>query len=177
MYPHGEEGGTRVTVALSDKGIGMPAQKLLPPKDELRKMLEAGLTHQQIADKVSEQVGRPISRSSVSVAISREGLSDTKPRYTETVPWRVSVEHQAEYDLWMLRTAARAEREGEESLPADLLRRLVNWKRRLQEADAVVDYSPLLERGFVWVRRRPGVDKGLIREPAKARTRRAKVDA
>jgi hypothetical protein len=51
-----------------------------------------------------------------------------------------------------------------EQLPGKKQEYVHSWLRRLEEADAVVAYSP--ETGFSYAARRPGIDTGLIREPS-----------
>lgn len=121
------------------------------------------MTQQEIADVLTARTHYPITRSAVSVALSRAGLTN-RVRYSTTLPWRVQARHSDHYDAYMLRLAGRMETG--RKLSADEQRRFASWKRRLDEAGCVVHYEPRSEQGFWWVPRRPGVDCGLIREPA-----------
>lgn len=143
----------------------MAATRKLPSDRELEKMLDLGLTHQEIADQVSQQIGEPVTRAAVSVAVSRAGLADRRKRYDEMIPWRVKVAHQSSYDLWMLRIAARLDRGV--AVTDEERGRFDRWKARLDDEDLVVDYDSKEETGFIYRPRRAGLDGGLIREPAR----------
>lgn len=140
----------------------MAARRKLPSVAELKKMVEKGMTHQAIADKISVDIGEPVSRVAISVELSRNGLTD-RVRYDELIPWRVRKEHQKAYDLWMLRTLAR-QRRGKE-LTEDTARRLSNWLKNLDERGIVIHYDPSNPAGFLWVTRKPE-DTDVIRQPA-----------
>jgi hypothetical protein len=137
-------------------------------------MVDRGMTHQQIADKVSSDEGVAVSREAVSAALSRAGMTN-RVRYEDEIPWRVKVEHQGSYDLWMLRLAARVDRGlGVSKTEA---RRLQVWKDRLNRNGAVIHYEPESEEGFWPVHREAGIDLGLIREPDRRKRRPVKKTA
>jgi hypothetical protein len=125
----------------------VPAPRLLPSGQDLAKLVEQGLTHQEIADWVLENLGHRVSRSSVSVALSRAGLSKEAMRYREELPWKVRADHLTEYPARMLRLLGRR-RAGVE-LSGDEDGRLDAWLEALEERELVVAYSP--ERGFLYV--------------------------
>jgi len=125
----------------------MPAPRLLPSDSELRHLVEQGLTHQQIANWVLENLGQRVSRSSVSVALSRAGLSKEAMRYKEELPWKVKADHLTEYPARMLRLLGR--RRADIELTAEEDGRLDAWMEALEERDLVVAYSP--EAGFLYV--------------------------
>lgn len=128
----------------------MAAPRKLPPVEELARLVDAGWTHQQIADHVYATTGQKVTRASVSSALSRAGRTTDKPRYTETIPWRVRQPHLTEYPARMLRLLGRR-RNGDE-LTANETQRLEHWLRALAEANAVVGYDPdNLEQGFHYV--------------------------
>ena len=60
----------------------MSRERLIPGDDQLKSMVERGMTHQQIADAVSKETGVSVSRSTVSAALSRAGLTN-RIRYDE----------------------------------------------------------------------------------------------
>ena len=133
----------------------MPAHRLLPDNATLRHWVEdEGLTHQQIADRVYQTTGQKVSRSSVSVAIHRSGLSATKNRYTEELPWRVKEQHMREYPARMLRLLGRRRR----GAPLDEAEvgRLDSWFRKLEDDSATVVYDPTSRYGFYYVDREDG---------------------
>lgn len=141
----------------------MPAHRYLPSDSQLAKWREEGLTHQQIADRVYEQTGYRVARSTISAALSRAGLTN-KVRYSEWLPWdRIAVEHNGHYAAQMLRAGARIEA-GEE-VSESLKQRYESWRKRLESEDACIHYDISTVDGFFYVRRRPGVDTGIIRLP------------
>lgn len=124
--------------------VGRP--RILPGKDELQRMLDEGMTHQEIADHVSAQTGHKVHRASVSAAISRGGLGQRQVRHSEVIPWKVKIEHIRDYPVRMLRLLARR-RAGNDLSDADA-RRLDSWLERMSEDDSIVLYDP--EVGFAY---------------------------
>ena len=125
----------------------MPAPRLLPSNAELAKMVDEGWTHADIAAHVEKTTGHKISRSAVSAALSRAGLTKPTPRYKKEIPWRVKEEHLADYPARMLRLLGRV-RTGQELSPDDRTR-LDAWMGQLSDWDAVVGYCPAV--GFLYV--------------------------
>lgn len=125
----------------------MPAPRLLPSDQELARLVQQGLTHQQIVDWVQEHLGHRVSRSTVSVALSRAGLSKEGMRYREELPWKVRAEHLTEYPARMLRLLGR--RRADIEMTADEDSRLDAWLESLEEREIVVAYSR--EHGFLYV--------------------------
>lgn len=125
----------------------MPAPRLLPSDQELSRLVEQGLTHQGIADWVLEHLGHRVSRSTVSVALSRAGLSKEAMRYHEELPWKVKADHLTEYPARMLRLLGRRRADIELNVEED--GRLDAWLEALEEREIVVAYSS--ERGFLYV--------------------------
>ena len=141
----------------------MAAPRYLPSDQQLAKWREDGLTHQQIAERVYKETGYRVSRSTVSAALSRAGLTN-RVRYSEWLPWdRIATEHNGHYAAQMLRAGARMEA-GEE-VSESLQSRYENWRARLEAEDACIHYDPDTIDGFFYVRRRPGIDTGIIRYP------------
>lgn len=126
----------------------MAAPRLLPPTNELVRFIEAGLTHQQIADRIREETGVVVSRSTVSVALSRAGMARDAMRYKEELPWRVKASHLTQYPARMLRLLGR-KRSGMR-LNDDEADRLEAWLEGMQEKGLVVAYVPQGE-GFIYV--------------------------
>lgn len=126
----------------------MAAPRLLPPISDLAKMVDAGLTHQQIADRIREQTGIAVARSTVSVALSKAGLARDGMRYKDELPWRVRAEHLTQYPARMLRLLGRS-RAGN-ALADDEQDRLEAWLESLEERGLVVAYVPDGE-GFIYV--------------------------
>lgn len=126
----------------------MAAPRLLPPTTELAKMVEAGLTHQQIADQIQASTGITVARSTVSVALSKAGLARDGMRYRDELPWRVRAEHLTQYPARMLRLLGRS-RAGK-SLGDEEQDRLDAWLESLEERALVVAYVPEGD-GFIYV--------------------------
>lgn len=116
----------------------MARPQILPNADKLLEMVQAGMTHTEIAQQVARETGYPVSRAAVSVALSRAGLTEEKPRYAEEIPWRLHGKDLKHYGIRMLRLLGKR-RAGEELTP-DENTRLTNWLDKLDEEDAVVAY-------------------------------------
>lgn len=137
---------------------------LVPDKTQMQRYLRRRLTQQQIADAWEADSGLRASRSAIAMAISRYGLQSNKPRprYEDTLPWRVSQEHQNNFNAKMLRLESRRRR-GDKLDAADASQ-LDHWKLKLERREAVVAYVCDTPEGFFWVRRRPSDGDNLIRE-------------
>lgn len=143
-------------------------RQVVPNKTEMERYIERGLTQAQIAKDWSERTNTSVSRSAIAMAIQRYGLTPkrTRPRYEDTIPWRVRDEHKHHRDAKMLRLAGRFMRGL--SVSEEDRRRLASWRRLLAEMDAVITYDPDTEEGFWWVARdvAQGDDENdLIRRP------------
>ena len=140
----------------------MAAPRYLPSDAKLAQMAKT-MTHQQIADAVFAETGIRVNRSTVSAALSRAGLTN-RVRYADALPWKkIRTVHNGHYAAQMLRVGARIKAGFE--VGESLQDRYDSWARRLQEQDAVVHYDPDTAEGFHYVKRRVGIDKGLIRNP------------
>ena len=133
----------------------MPA-KILPDRDELKKMLDRGMTHAEIAAFVSQQTGHHVRRSTVSAAVHRAGLSGQAKRYADTIPWTVRQEHLTAYPARMLRLLGRRRAGLQNSTEQDA--RLDSWLETLRENAAVVAYVPDTEQGWWYVPGAPTKD-------------------
>ena len=138
-------------------------RRKLPPDETLLRWKQEGLSFQEIADRASLVTGEKVTRAAVSLRMKAMGLGKTQARYLETIPWRVRPEHLNHHIPTMLRYEARVMR-GEE-LPPDAAKRHASWKRRLEEANAVVDYMPQHPDGWVYRKRKPQDGDGVIRRP------------
>jgi len=138
---------------LARRDIGRPRKA--PDRDTLVKLRQQGMSHQEIADWVWDTTGERISRSTISSALHRAGLTTEAARYSDTIPWRVHVEHLEEYPVRMLRMLGR--RRASKDLTDSDNRRLDKWLHLLDENQAVVGYDPdNTEQGFHYVPRRDG---------------------
>lgn len=118
----------------------MAAPRILPPVQDLRRLVEAGMTHAEIADHIHATTGLLVSRSAVSSALSRAGLTDEAPRYRHELPWRVKAEHLTQYQARMLRLLGR--RGAGVELSDEEAQRLDAWLDSLAERELVVAYAP-----------------------------------
>lgn len=164
--PRQERGSTREHGELTTiKGsIRMAPQRWIPDCQELKKLLDKGMTHQQIATWTEEHTGVRISRSSVSSAVSRCGLADRRPRYEDHVPWTVRAVDSRDYNLLMLRTGARIAT-GDKTIPELDVKRYKAWKKKMDAQGLVVNYDPNRPEPFHAVYRRPEDGDGMIRRP------------
>lgn len=126
----------------------MAAPRLLPPTQELRKLVDDGLTHSEIAEFIRASTGLIVSRSAVSSALHRAGLTREAPRYRKEVPWKVRAEHLTQYPARMLRLLGR--RRSGLDLTRDEAVRLDAWLEGLEEKELIVAYCPDGE-GFIYV--------------------------
>lgn len=126
----------------------MAAPRLLPPTSELVRLVEDGLTHAQIAEHVERTTGVRVSRTAISVALHRAGLSKDAMRYRAELPWKVRGEHLTQYPARMLRLLGR--RRAGIQLTTEEGERLDAWLEGLAEKDLVVGYAPDYE-GFLYV--------------------------
>lgn len=130
----------------------MPA-KVLPPTSELRRLVESGLTHQQIADRVSRDSGYPVSRSTISAALHRSGDSKPAKKYPDEIPWVVKEEHQNHYAARMLRLLGRRRKGIANSMEQE--QRLDSWLAQLRRDGTVVVYVPDTFDGFFYIEGTP----------------------
>ncbi|MFB7185234.1 hypothetical protein ACFCZT_07920 [Streptomyces sp. NPDC056230] len=157
----------------------MPAARILPTSDVLRKHREAGWSYQRIADHYG------VSKGAVYLQLRDAGLAKARPSYKHLIPWTVRQEHAHAFPVLMLRTLGKRDAGGD--VPEVKLGMLNRWLDEIKAADVVVCYkrdmppnpaSPSTG-GFYYSRRRPDDDpKSLIRyeedEPAKATDGEAK---
>lgn len=149
----------------------MPRPQLLPDTGSLLRMRDVeGLSQRQIRDRVNEENRKtmgasyqPVSRSAVSVALHRAGVTgEGRPRYEEEIPWSpIAKQYINDYRQAQLRTWGRINRGESEQLTPRARQEFTSFKKNLDENDAVIHYDD--ERGFFAVKRRPGIDTGLIR--------------
>lgn len=128
-------------------------RQLVPNKTQMRRYLAKNLTQQQIVDAWEEDSGVRVSRAAIAMAISRYDLqsSNARPRYEDTLPWKIKTEHQNDHNARMLRLLGRRRRGM--ALTEQEKRWLSAYLRTITERRVVVTYVPELEEGFVWVER------------------------
>jgi len=121
-------------------------------------MLDAGMTHAQIAAEVTRQTGHFVRRSTVSSAIHRAGLSGRNKQYDEEIPWTVKEKHLTAYPCRMLRLLGRRRAGIQNSQEQD--DRLDSWLDQLHREHAVVTYVPDTDQGWFYVDGEPN-EKGI----------------
>lgn len=126
----------------------MGRNRISPTDKELEELLRLGYTHEDIVEKVYEDTGVRLSRSTISVAIGRAGLT-SQNRYTEEIPWTVATKYLRQYQVKMLRVLGRR-RAGLEVTDVEN-NRLDSWLAKLERENAVVVYDP--NRGFGYAER------------------------
>jgi len=113
-----------------------------------------------------------LSASAFSNFRVRHGMARRIAREPNLIPWEVNHNHRWAYPLSMLRVEAR--RLGGFKLRASDAERLTAWKLGLASDGVVVHYDPGTTQGFWYVKRRPGIDLGLIHEPQTRTTARGR---
>ena len=127
----------------------MAPPKYTPDKTTFQAWLAEGLTHQQMADRVYENTGRRVTRAAITVALMGYGLTNSKPRYKEEIPWRVKVDHAKTYPIRMLRLLGKR-RAGVELSEEDN-RLLDTWLDHLNVENLIVAYDPDDDMGVHYV--------------------------
>lgn len=127
----------------------MPKRILPSIPTLLRWRDEEGLTHAQIAERISERNRMPVTRAAVSVALSRAG-EQVSVSHKDVAPWRVRWEHRSKWPIEMLRLVSREQK----GLPMSDTEAasLKNWKEKVAAADVVVAYNR--DQGFFYVPRK-----------------------
>jgi hypothetical protein len=129
-------------------------------RNAVERLLRTGLNDQQIADWILEHEHEQVTRQAVSAARRRWGLEATRPTL-RSVPWRLRPGDDTHELTRAVRSFARRQA-GRELVPGDA-KRLARVEAWLAERDGVLFYDEVV--GWVVIRRRPGVDLGIIREP------------
>jgi hypothetical protein len=130
----------------------VPPLSDVPPGAELEYMVvQLGMSYDEIAEALTEATGRPVSRRSVSLALSiAEVTKRTGRRYRYCVPWRVREKHSTEYPVRMLRLLGR--RLDGNIVDDSTEERLDQWLEMLWREHVVVAYCPEhLFRGFHYI--------------------------
>jgi hypothetical protein len=112
-------------------------------------MVERGMSHAEIAERVSQDTGYTVARSTVSAALHRHGDTQPLKKYTQEIPWDVKPEHQAHYAARMLRLLGRRRAGIKNSEAND--KRLDAWLSRLERDEAVTVYLPESTDGFYYI--------------------------
>lgn len=144
----------------------MSARRKLPSESIMAGWVENGMTHEEIAKRISEEIGEPVSRTSVSGALSRAGYTN-RLRYDDYIPWSpVALRHNGSYQITMLRIGARlhANHESAGKVTAGEKKRFDKWVKELADKGLVVHYDYNTPDGFFYVPRR-AQDTGLVRIP------------
>lgn len=135
--------------------MGRP--RLLPDNATLERwIVREGLTQEEVCDRVEQLTGTRPSRSTVSVAASRAGITTQQLRYKDEIPWKLRGRDLMAYPVRMLRLLGRR-RAGLELNEEENLR-LDKWLEHLREMDAVVAYDPDSQPAVFYVDREPGDD-------------------
>ena len=127
----------------------MAPRRYVPPDPVLKLMLDAGWTRRQIRDQVYADTGHMLTLAAVTHHAIRLGYGTAKPRYRETIPWRVKEDHAKTYPIRMLRLL------GKRRLGADLntddVALLDNWLATLRRNGLIVAYDAADDQGVVYV--------------------------
>lgn len=141
----------------------MPTVRKLPDPTVLRRLLTQGWTVMDIAGEFD------VTRSAVSKALSRAGLTPTPLRVADIIPWKIEKQHQALSIMEHFRAIVK-QRRGI-ALRAEEAEGLKNWLRLLNENEVVVNYHPdappndaSKKGGFYYVPREE-TDDWIVRQP------------
>jgi len=129
----------------------MGRDKVLPDNSALQRYVDEGLTHQQIADRITADTGVKVGRSAISVALHRAGLASEAVRYRDHLPWRVHTDHSRAYPARMLRLLGRRDA-GNPMTDVDSTL-LSNWLSMLSREQLIIayDYDDPTGLGFHYI--------------------------
>ncbi len=127
----------------------MAPTRYVPPDPILRLMLDAGWTRRQIRDHVYAETGHMLTLPAITLHAIRLGYGKSKPRYSETIPWRVKEDHAKTYPIRMLRLLGK-QRNGA-GMDADEARLLDSWLLRLRRNGVIVAYDPDDDAGVRYI--------------------------
>lgn len=127
----------------------MAPPTLVPDKNTLVRLRDEGYTHEAIANWVYDNTGQRVTRTAISAAFQRHGLSKEGNRYKDAIPWRVKVLHAKAYPVRMLRLMGRQIQGGElNSVEESSLER---WLESMKENSTIVGYDPESDLGFYYI--------------------------
>lgn len=130
----------------------MAPPTLVPDKNTLIRLRDQGMTHEAIADWVYETTGQRVTRTAISAAFQRHGLSKEGHRYKEAIPWRVKVLHAKAYPVRMLRLMGRqADGQPLNDVEQSALER---WLESMEENNTIVGYDSDSDLGFYYIDRK-----------------------
>lgn len=133
----------------------MARPRILPDTSTLKHWVEdEGLTHEAIADRIAQETGQRPARATVSVAISRAGISEPRHRFKDEIPWRLTGKDLKAYPVRMLRLLGH--RRNENDLTEAENKRLDNWLAMLERENAVVAWDPDSTPAVFYIDRQPG---------------------
>ncbi|MDG9711121.1 hypothetical protein [Streptomyces sp. DH10] len=112
----------------------MPAQKILPSSDVLKKHRQQDkMTYEQIAEKYG------VTKGAVYLALQQAGLTGRRPSYKHLLPWTVAQAHANAHPALMLRVLGA--RQAKQEVPEVKLGMLERWLEEIKAADVVVCYD------------------------------------
>lgn len=155
MYRNHKGGG--------DRRVAYPSK--IVDAAEVRTWYEEGRTFQWMADEYLRKYNVEIRPTAFS---NFRTLKGWPYRYAydnrqKMIPWKVKREHQGKGADVHLKYLVRHDSGYE--IPEERYRAAMHWWQDVDALGLVVDYDP--DQGYVLRKRRPGIDKGYIREPAR----------
>lgn len=136
---------------------------------EVKRWIEEGKTYAWMVEEYERKYHLQVGQSMFGNFRARRGLERRTVRDDDLIPWEVKREHRYAWPINMLRMEARR-RAGHE-LTGEQAKQVDGWLRGLERDGCVLHYDPDTEQGWWYVPRREGVDKDLIREPARKTTK------
>ena len=148
----------------------MPTRLLVADELILYWRLDLGMKYEQIIHENWRLTGNWVTKAAISRVLKKYGLTTSRKKYPEQIPWRVIEVHENLTIAQRLRAQGR--RANGETLDDDVRKDLEAWEAKLLEANVVVGYDPETRTGFQYLRRRPEDGDGWVRKPSVPDTER-----
>lgn len=135
----------------------------LIPDHLVARLVDEGKTDGEIRDYLAERENLQVTRQAITNWRRRRGDEPRQLAVPRAIPWKVAKEHATLQPARVIRWYAR--RQAGLPLAEPEARALDRAMRDLAQVDGVLTYVPGTAEGWFVVKRRPGVDEGIIREP------------
>lgn len=143
----------------------MPANRKLPPIEELERLYREGHTYAEIGDMYGA------TKTAVSKKFERAGRTPKRVTYRDLLPWKIAPEHRNA--ALMRRVRAMANKQSGIAISVNEERLLAEWITGMTEAGMILNYHPeappnaaSTAGGFYYSPRKNG-EAGLFRLPGK----------
>ncbi|MCI9889709.1 hypothetical protein JT358_14795 [Micrococcales bacterium 31B] len=138
-------------------------RKIKNPEEMTQQILD-GYTYAEIARMHQQKFGITLSRAAIEYFARANGLKRRRPaEHYEAIPWYIKSQHSSTQTGQRLMTWSKLIA-GEE-LPPLVVQDFHAWNIARLQAGSVIHYDPRVEGGFIFVKARPGKDRGMFRDP------------